>query len=65
MARYMVTFRFLNKDKDAYMPENWSIRDLEYGFWVYEDEDGLYKITQGGNAQFWIPPSQILLVGKH
>lgn len=42
------------------MPQHFGVNDILDGFWLNEQ----FKWTCGGDCQYRIPPSQILLITK-
>ena len=59
---FYVTFNVARRPMRRATPdhEHWTLEDLKDGFWV-TSEHVLCRESQG---QYWIPPSQIVLIEK-
>jgi hypothetical protein len=59
---FFVTFMIAGRPRKQPTPdhEHWSMDDLKDGFWV-TNEHILCRANQG---QYWIPPSQLVLIEK-
>ena len=59
---FYVSFRIAGNVRRMATPdhERWSLDDLKDGFWVTRD----FTPCREMQGQFWIPPSQIVLIEK-